>query len=297
MNDAVCLHFEVLSGLYCGLTGELAPEPNVIGSGLDADTIFVEQGLAPHHLRVTLLADSIEIKALAAGLSVEGNGDIAAGECAVVPLPVVIHVGEMSILWSGQGAAPAGSSGTPRLSIPVLAFVLVGSVGIGALSTVLSYYGSAGASSANSWPDATVEARGPHDPTDNQTAQAAARDLQKEVDRAGLLNVKIGSAKGVVTAEGTVTSASASSWQGIQQLFDHRTKGALTLVNGVVTKEEKAPSAIALEAVWRGPSAYVVIDGEKYFVGALLKDGWTVDRIEDGHVLLRRNGRLASLRY
>ncbi|MGX5805604.1 SctD/MshK family protein [Bradyrhizobium sp. Arg314] len=296
MNDTLCLHFEVLSGLYCGLTGKLAPETNIIGSGLDADLIFVEQGLASHHLRITLLANSIEVEALAAGLDVKGSGNIAAGEVIVVPLPVVIDLGAMSILWSAQGAAPAGSSGTPRHSIPVLAFVLLGSVGIGALSAICSYYGSAGASSVNA-PDVRLESKLTHNLTDNQTTVAAAKDLQQEVDRAGLLNIKIGSAKGVVTAEGTVTSASATSWQHVQQWFDHHTKGALTLVNGVITKEEKAPSAIAVEAVWRGPLPYIVIDGEKYFVGSLLDDGWTVDRIEDSRVLLSRNGRLAFLPY
>ncbi|XSC42316.1 SctD/MshK family protein [Bradyrhizobium sp. RDT10] len=32
-------------------------------------------------------------------------------------------------------------------------------------------------------------------------------------------------------------------------------------------------------------------------MGALLNDGWTVDRIETGRVLLSRNGRLAALPY
>ncbi|MER8383068.1 hypothetical protein [Mesorhizobium sp. M1399] len=296
MNDVVSLHFEVLSGLYCGLTGKIALETSLIGSGLDADMIFVEQGLAPHHLRITPLGNSIEVEALAAGFGVEGNGNIAAGERVVVPLPVVIHVGAMSILWSVQGVSPAGSIGTPRLSIPVLAFLLLGSLGIGALSAIFSYSGNAGALSANS-PDAERESKLTNDRADDQTTVAAAKDLQDEVDKAGLLNVKIGSAKGVVTAQGTVTSASATSWQNAQQSFDHRTKGAVTLVNRVVIKEEKAPSAIAVEAVWRGSSPYVVIDGEKYFVGALLDDGWTVDRIEDGRVLLSRDGRLAVLPY
>ncbi|MET2832515.1 SctD/MshK family protein [Mesorhizobium shangrilense] len=296
MNDAVSLHFEVLSGLYCGLTGKAALETSLIGSGLDADIIFVEQRLEPHHLRITLLGNSIEVEALAAGLSVEGNRNIAAGECVVVPLPVVIHAGAMSILWSAQDAASAGSIGIPRLSISVLALVLLSSLGIGALSAIFSYYGNTGALSANS-PGAELESQLTNNRADDQTTVAAAKDLQDEVNKAGLLNIKIGSAKGVVTAEGTVTSASATSWQKAQQWFDHRTKGALTLVNGVVLKEEKGPSAIAVEAVWRGSLPYVVIDGEKYFVGALLDDGWTVDRIEDGRVLLSRNGRLAALPY
>ncbi|RRH93216.1 hypothetical protein EH240_30110 [Mesorhizobium tamadayense] len=296
MDNSVSLHFEVLSGLYSGLTGKAALETSLIGGGLDADIIFVEQGLAPHHLRITLLGNSIEIEALAIGVSMEGSRNIAAGECVVVPLPVVIHAGAMSIRWSAQYAAPAGSIGIPRLSISVLALVLLGSLGIGALSAIFSYYGNAGALSANS-PSAELESKPTNKRADDQTAVAAAKDLQEEVDKAGLLDIKIGSAKGVVTAEGTVTSASVIGWQKAQQWFDHRTNGALTLVNGVVIKEEKAPSAIAVEAVWRGSPPYLVIDGEKYFVGALLDDGWMVDRIEDGRVLLSRNGRLAALPY
>jgi type III secretion protein D len=68
-------------------------------------------------------------------------------------------------------------------------------------------------------------------------------------------------------------------------------------VSAVTTKEEKAPSSIAVEAVWRGSLPYLLISGQKYFVGALLDDGWTVDRIEEGRVLLSRNGRLAALPY
>ncbi|RJT30048.1 hypothetical protein D3227_30925 [Mesorhizobium waimense] len=296
MNDAVSLHFEVLSGVYCGLTGKPTLETNLIGSGLDADIIFVEQRLAPHHFRITLLGNSIEVEALAGGLCIEDNRNIAAGERVVLPLPVIIHAGAMSILWSAQDAAPAGSTARPRLSILVLTLVLLGSLGIGALSAMFSYYGTADALNAKS-PGAELEFKLTNNRADDQATVAVAKDLQEEVDKAGLHNIMIGSAKGVVTAEGTVTSASVSSWQRVQQWFDHRTNGALTLVNGVVIKEEKAPSAIAVEAVWRGPLPYLIIAGEKYFVGALLDDGWTVDRIEEGRVLMSRNGRVAALPY
>ncbi|MCA1371429.1 hypothetical protein I6F15_29435 [Bradyrhizobium sp. BRP14] len=296
MNDAISLQFKVISGLYCELTGTTALETSLIGSGLDADIVFVEQGLAPHHFRVTLLGRTIEVEALAAGLSIEGNATIAAGERVVAPLPVVIHAGAMSILWSVQDAAPSGSIGIPRLSISVLALVLLGSLGIGVLSAIFSYYGNTVVSNANLSGDAR-ESKLPDNHTDDQTAETAAKGLQQEVDRAGLPNIKISSAEGVVTAEGTVTSASADSWHKVQQWFDHRTRGALALLNGVVIEDEKAPSAIAVEAVWRGSPPYLVISGEKYFVGALLDDGWMVERIEDGRVMLSRNGRLAALPY
>nr|WP_205925731.1 hypothetical protein [Rhizobium leguminosarum] len=296
VNDAASLHFEVLSGLYSGLTGNSAPGANLIGSGLDSDMVFVEQRLEPRHFRITFLRNSIEVEAVAAGISIEGRGDIAAGERVVVPLPVVIHAGTMSILWSAPDAAQAGPTGISRLSTPVVAIVLVGLLGIGALSAVFFYYDSPDALSANS-PGAEPAPEPTINRPDDQANQAAAKALQQEVDRAGLLNIKTASANGVVTANGTVMPALVARWQKVQQWFDHRTNGALTLVSGVALKEEKAPPSIAVEAVWRGALPYLLIGGQKYFVGALLDDGWTVDRIEEGRVLLSRNGQIAALPY
>ncbi|MBY3517397.1 hypothetical protein HFN76_35685 [Rhizobium laguerreae] len=297
MNDAASLHFEVLSGLYSGLMGNSAPGTNLIGSGLDSDMVFVEQRLEPHHFRISFLHDSmgVEVEAVAAGISIEGRGDIAAGERVVVPIPVVIHAGTMSILWSAPDAAQAGSTGMPSLSISMVAMVLVGLLGIGAFSAFF-FYGDSYTFSANS-PGVEPASEQITNRPDDQVNQAAVKALQQDVDRAGLHNIKIASANGVLTANGTVMPASVARWQKVQQWFDHRTSGALTLVSGVAIKEEKAPPSIAVEAVWRGALPYLLIGGQKYFVGALLDEGWTVDRIEEDRVLLNRNGQLAALPY
>ncbi|CDX56776.1 conserved hypothetical protein [Mesorhizobium plurifarium] len=296
VNDAISVDFEVLSGLYSGLTGNALLGSNVIGGGLESDIIFIEQGLEPRHLRISLLGNSIEVEALADGIRIEGNQNIAVGERVVVSLPVVIHVGAMSILWSVQDAGEKRPIGMRRLSMPVIAVVLLSCIGVGALSTIFSLYGSASGLSANPTNPGPISKVTINRPGD-QSVQLAAKALQDEIDRAQLFDIKIKSADSVVTAEGTVTPGLVSKWQKIQQRFDHRTNGALTLVNGVVIKEDKAPSAIPIEAVWRGNLPHLLIGGQKYFVGALLDNGWMVDRIEDAHVLLSRNGRVAALPY
>ncbi|MGY8678340.1 hypothetical protein Q2941_11035 [Bradyrhizobium sp. UFLA05-153] len=295
MSEAVSLHFEVLSGLYSGLTGLSAVGTSLIGSGLDADMIFVEQGLDPQHFRINLVGNSIEIEAIAAGCDIEGHGNIAAGQRVVVSLPAVIHAGAMSMRWSAQDAAPVRAIDTPRVSIPALAVLLVGILGTVTASTI--FFNNAGAPSAPSGAAVEPLPKLTINRPDDRTIHAAAEVLQEEVDRAGLLNIQIGSGLGVVTAEGTVTPAMVASWQKAQQWFDRRTNGALTLVNGVAVKEEKAPSSIAVEAVWRGAQPYLLIKGQKYFVGALLNDGWTLSRIEERRLLLSRNGRSAAIPY
>ncbi|MDF0497178.1 SctD/MshK family protein [Bradyrhizobium yuanmingense] len=297
MNEPNSLHFEVLSGLYSGLTGEIGLGSTLIGSDLDADLVFIEQGLERHHLRITPHCDSIQIEPLARDVRIEGREQISLSERVIVPLPVVIHAGEMSIRCSMEESKQASSVGRWYGSAAVLASVLISSVAVGAVST--SFVQTDSAVAVNSDLRRTVEVATKQAPStpDAPTADAAAARLQEEVDRAGLLDIKVRSESGVVAADGTVTRASLTKWREVQERFDHDRKGAYVLINAVAVKEEKSPTAISVEAVWRGSEPYVVIAGQKYFVGAMLNNGWTVNGIDERRVLLSRNGRLVAVPY
>ncbi|MCA1455136.1 hypothetical protein I6F35_18180 [Bradyrhizobium sp. BRP22] len=297
MNEPNCSHFEVLSGLYSGLTGKVGVGSSLIGSGLDADLVFIEQGLEEHHIRITPHSNSIEIEALASEIRVEGREGLFPNERVVVPLPAVIHAGAMSIRWSIEDSKQAGPIRSWRVSIAALILVLISSIVVGTVSTMVVQTDDAVAMSADSPPAVQGVPKLALNVPDAPTTDAAAERLQQEVDRAGLLNIKVGSGAGVVTADGTITQASLAKWQEVQQRFDRHSNGAYTLVSAVAIKEEKTPSSIAVQAVWRGREPYLVIAGQKYFTGAPLNNGWTVHAIEEGHVLLSRNGRLAALPY
>ena len=102
---------------------------------------------------------------------------------------------------------------------------------------------------------------------------------------------------GVVTAAGTVEPGATARWQSIQQWFDERFAGEITLVNGVDVKAEKMPVSLGIEAVWRGEPSHLIIRGQKYLEGAVLDGGWTIHRIEAERVILQRDGRLVAVRY
>lgn len=297
MNEPNSPHFEVLSGLYSGLTGKTGAGPSLIGSGLDADLVFIEQGLEPHHVRVTPHGSSIEIEAFATEVRIEGREHIPPSERVVVPLPTVIHLGEMSIRWSIEESKQAGSIG--RWLVPTLAVasVLISSVAVGAVSTSFSQTDEAVALSADVARGKQVATKPETKALNGLTTDAAAEELQQEVESAGLFDIRVRSEAGVVTADGTVTPASLPKWQELQQRFDDHGNGTYVLINSVAVKETKTPSSIAVEAVWRGSDPYLVIAGQKYFVGALLSNGWTVNGIEERRVLLSRNGRLVALPY
>ncbi|MBH5371156.1 SctD/MshK family protein [Bradyrhizobium glycinis] len=297
MNQSISLDFEVLSGLYTGLRGKAPVGDSLIGSGLDADIIFVEQGLEPHHLRIIPQRESIELEALAAGISVDGHESMTAGERVSLALPTIVHVGAMSIRWSTQDLPQASSGNRSRGSIVALSFLLLSSVAIGTASTVFAPTDSAVALSNDSVPAIEGAGKPALNHHDSSAADGIAELLRQELERRGLLDVKVASGPGVVTAEGTITPNLVVKWQEIQQWFDRQTNGTPSLVNAVTVNKEKTPSSIAVQAVWRGSEPYLLIGGQKYFVGALLNNGWTVDRIEDGRVLLSRNGQFAALPY
>lgn len=297
MSDDAPYRFEVQSGLYAGLSGEMAAGSRLIGSGLDADLVFVEQELEPHHLRVSLSEDSVEIEALAPGVTVDGVGKVAVGTPLSLPLPATIHAGAMSIRWSAQAEAQAVPAAYARLSTPTLAVASLGFLALAVALSTIVYNASADASIASAPVAAELAPKLAVSRPDDQSTRAAAQALQGEIEKAGLLNIRVGSGPGVVTAEGTIEPSLVAEWQKLQQWFDHGSNGALTLVNGVVVKEEKPPSSIAVEAVWRGTQPYLLVRGQKYFVGAMLDDGWMIHRIEEGRVLLSRNGRFAAVPY
>ncbi|TWA90237.1 SctD/MshK family protein [Bradyrhizobium stylosanthis] len=297
MNEPNSTHFEVLSGLYSGLTGKVGMVSTVIGSGLDADLVFIEQGLERHHFRITPNRNSIEIEPLTGDVMVEGHENTSANNRIVVPLPVVMHAGHMSIRWSIPDCSQAGSIGRWLGSTAVFVSVLISSVAIGAVSTSLVQTDGAVALKTDSPPAVEVAPKLASNVADALTTDSAAQWLQEEVDKAGLFNIKVRSEPGVVAADGSVTPASIPKWREIQERFDHDRKGAYVLINAVAAKEEKTPSSIAVEAVWRGSDPYMVIAGQKYFVGALLNNGWTVNDIGERRVLLSRNGRLVALPY
>lgn len=297
MSEATPYRFEVQSGLYAGLSGEMAAGARMIGSGLDADLVFVEQDLEPRHLRVSLSEDSIGIEVLAPDVTVDGVGEIAVGDQLTLALPATIHAGAMSIRWSMMAEAEATPAAYSRFSTPTLAVASLGFLTVAVALSTIVYNASADASIAPAPAAAELAPKLAVSRPDDRSTKAAAQALQGEIEKAGLLNIRVGSGPGVVTAEGTIEPSLVPEWQKLQQWFDHGSNGALTLVNGVAVKEEKPPSSIAVEAVWRGAQPYLLVRGQKYFVGAMLDDGWTIHRIEESRVLLSRSGRFAAVPY
>ncbi|GLS46842.1 SctD/MshK family protein [Methylobacterium brachythecii] len=127
--------------------------------------------------------------------------------------------------------------------------------------------------------------------------EKASNALKRDVELAGLLNVSAEPSAGAVSANGTIEPSMLGRWQAIQQSFDERFAGEITLVNSVAVKAEKLPASLGIEGVWRGPQPYIVVRGQRYLVGAIVDGGWAIRAIDRDRVMLERDGRLVAMRF
>lgn len=306
---------EIGSGLYRGVVHDLGEGRHVIGSGDESDLVLCEPDFAPRHAALVIRAGTAQVEALAEGVSVGGIGPVPPASAVTIGLPATITIAGIETVWREripERGSPGGSERLRRLSLrsamPGLAAAVLLSVAV--VTTMPSPIADAAvpitASVANpvqpAFPvvlDRAVTGSLPKPvATRNQAALGVAiSDLRRQVEEAGLYSVRIEAGNGTVTAIGSVEPALATRWEALQRAFDERVLGEITLVNSVAVRAEKLPASLGIEGVWQGAQPYVVLRGQRYFVGAVVEGGWAIRTIERDRVMLERDGRLVAMRF
>jgi hypothetical protein len=130
-------------------------------------------------------------------------------------------------------------------------------------------------------------------------AEEAGRKLTERLDASGLSGLRVSAAGGQVTVAGSITKQQTGAWTEAQQWFDAAYRGRLVLVANVTTTEaKKAAPVMNVQAVWFGERPYVITtEGNRYYKGAFLDNGWTIKDIVDGRILLAKDGETLALVY
>jgi hypothetical protein len=64
------------------------------------------------------------------------------------------------------------------------------------------------------------------------------------------------------------------------------------------TEVKKPPPVMNVQAVWFGERPYVITtEGNRYYKGAFLDNGWMIKDIVDGRILLAKDGETLALVY
>lgn len=130
-------------------------------------------------------------------------------------------------------------------------------------------------------------------------AEDAGRKLTERLSVAGLTGLRVTTAAGQVVVTGSVTKQQTDAWTETQQWFDAAYRGRLVLVANVAPTDAKKPMPVVnVQAVWFGDRPYIITaDGNRYYKGAYLDNGWTIKDIADGRILLTKDGETVALVY
>ena len=130
-------------------------------------------------------------------------------------------------------------------------------------------------------------------------AEEAGRKLTERFEASGLTGLRVSAAGGQVTVTGSITKQQAGAWTEAQQWFDGAYRGRLVLVANVTPTEAKKPAPVVnVQAVWFGERPYIITaEGNRYYKGAFLDNGWMIKDIVEGRILLAKDGETLALVY
>jgi type III secretion protein D len=126
----------------------------------------------------------------------------------------------------------------------------------------------------------------------------AERELKARLASAKLSAARVDAAGGRLAVSGQIGRQDVAAWTAIQQWFDQTYGDHLVLTTTVTVADGKAAPVLQPQAIWYGEGAYVVAaDGVRYYEGAVLENGWTIQSIGADRILLSRDGQTTALTY
>ena len=139
----------------------------------------------------------------------------------------------------------------------------------------------------------------PPNPGPALNAEDAGRKLTEHLVASGLSGLRVSTGAGQVVVTGSIMKQQTDAWTEVQQWFDAAYRGRLVLVAKVtLTESQKPMPVINVQAVWFGENPYVITaEGNRYYKGAFLDNGWTIKDIADGRILLAKDGETLALVY
>lgn len=277
----------VIEGPNAGTVQKLVPAAYRVGSALDSDIVLADAALAPVHALIDIGRNRVRVEPLAGAVAVPGRtGMTEPGGVVTLPLPAELTLGSSRIVLRSPVEATVGG---PRLrAVTVTAALLVILGGLSGIA--LSSGGSEGRSSDQAAapeagkPVVQTAALAPVVPR-QQTPQEA---LQSRIEAAQLDSVTLTAKGSRIVASGRLSAADMAQWREIQAWFDRTFASSALLASEVTTGAGSGAPEIVIQAVWTGDNPYLITHtGSKYFEGADLGGGWSVDKIQADAVTLR----------
>lgn len=310
---------EVVGGFHTGVSLALDEGSYSIGSTPEADIVLRDRGVAAEHALLRIEGRNFRIEAVGGDLGV-GEELITQGHGCRLRLPIEIALGDARIKLSHPGLNEAAflpgrlqpigrfAAGRPIMTV---AGVICCALAI----TVVARQAPLPAKMAEASPEpklpltktayySDVESlnkigtKAATEISPQATADEAAAQLVARLKSVNIQSLKVSTADKRVVINGSLTKREAPAWTSVQQWFDESYGGRLVLTANVAIGEGKSAPALRLQAIWFGERPYVITEeGAHFYEGALLDNGWILQRIAEDRVVLEREGESLALTY
>ncbi len=325
---------ESTAGFHRGVRLELEPGDVRIGSTPGADIVLRDAGIAAEHAVLRVGRRTIDLHAIGGEVRV-GENIIANGYGCALQAPIDLTIGEARLRISiERNQAPAPTPVESGAAVPALGLAAMRPAakandltstaraeaqGNETLSLTSASKLMADLPAADrkfiehclstrpgiSVRDAIAELNGcgdrqtPPNPGPALNAEDAGRKLTERLEASGLSGLRVNAGAGQVIVTGSITKQQTGAWTEAQQWFDGAYRGRLVLVANVTPTEAKKPAPVVnVQAVWFGERPYIITtEGNRYYKGAFLDNGWTIKDIADGRILLTKDGETLALVY
>ncbi len=300
---------EIVGGLHSGAKVELDELLYTIGSSVGSGIVLRDSGIAAEHARLRRKAGLVEVEAVG-GDVVLANGDVVPmGHGRRCKLPFEASFGEARLRLTGPTQAEVPSQLSRRswlvaaglLAVAFTAVVAANSLSVAGPEIAGSDAGLTKVAFADgiqqyALTDASHADSGPTPPA---TADAAGKQLELQLEQAGIDGLAIEQSAGRLTVSGTIPAPQLQAWTDVQSWFDRTYGEHLLLASDVTTgnADARAPR-LTMQAIWYGERPYIITtDGARYHEGAFTDDGWTIESIGEKQLLLTKGGARVALKY
>jgi hypothetical protein len=322
-RESAKLKFEVVAGTHEGAVLMLDWADYRIGSSPNADIVLSDPGVAPEHVVLRIQPGGVRIDATGAEVTV-GQERLPLLRGRRARLPVTLAVGAAQIFLSdpkrdlsdsGRGdpvqrlsefgrlvmrepLSAVGVLACFALAITMVAQGLSQTARIAGLTVATSAPDVGGSEHSTSGSAAGLSIPNSYAPS-AATAEEAARELRARLDAAKIWTLRVSATDGRLAVAGKVSKEDATSWAVIQQWFDQTYGGRIVLTTEInATGAARTMPALPLQAIWYGDHPYIVTaDGERYYEGAVLDNGWVLREIGQDRLLLANSGETVALTY
>jgi type III secretion protein D len=270
--------FEIAGGPNAGASVTLAPGRYRLGSNAANDIVLADPAVSPSHAVLDLAPGRAGITALVPGVMLQRRR-LPSGASGTLASGTVVTLGATRLRFAGP---PAASRRSGSLAM-AMSLALAAVVGAGAAYRIAAPIAARTA----------VDAPPAIQPAAAGTLNGAAAALRTHLAARHLASgLQITAIDGVVLATGRILPQDRTAWLAAEQWFDARFGTRYALADRVGTATPGQMPQLQVSAVAMAPVPNVITrDGQHYTVGAVLKGGWSVDRITPHAITLRCGAR------